>query len=410
MFSEGIIERSASDYSSAPVMIRKHDGSFRFCVDYRDLYKVTRKDAYPIPSMDSILDKLRRARYLTTINLKQAYYQIPMEPASREYTAFAVPGSGLWQFKRMPFGLTNASMTFQRLIDSLFGPEFQPNVFGYLDDIIIATETFEEYRYWVELVLKRLVEARMKLNKEKCEVCCSRVAYLGFLLDREGQRPDPEKVASVLEYPAPRNINQLRRFLGMVGWYARFIKNESSTKVPLVNCCTILGSGSGDGEHPIVYINRVMSPAENNYSTTEKECLAMLWVIKKLRPSLEGYQFSMITDHSALKWLYKLKEPSGRLARWALQLQQWDFEIIHRKGALITYQTLFYGFRRKKWESPVLRKSQIQGTLRCWRIFRSFPRNVRIGERQPIQVSNGSAPRPDSKQGGEMEISGTGRI
>ena len=134
----------------------------------------------------------------------------------------------------MPFGLTNAPMTFQRLIDSLFGPEFQPNVFRYLDDIIIATETFEEHWYWVELVIKRLEEAKMKVNEEKCEVCCSRVAYLGFLLDKEGLRPDPEKVAPILEYPTPRNIKQLRRFLGMVGWYARLIKDESSIKIPLV--------------------------------------------------------------------------------------------------------------------------------------------------------------------------------
>ena len=147
MNDEGIIERSASDYRSAPVMIRKSDGTYRFCVEYRDLNKVTRKDADPIPSMDLILDKRRRTGYLTKIDLKQAYYLIPMEPASRKYTAFAVPGSGLWQFRRMPFGLTNAPMTFQRLIDSLFSPEFQPNVYGYLDDIIIATETFEEHQY-----------------------------------------------------------------------------------------------------------------------------------------------------------------------------------------------------------------------------------------------------------------------
>ena len=234
LFDEGIIERSASDYSSALVMIRKSDGTYRFCVDYRDLNRVTRKDAYPIPSMDSILDKLRRARYLTKIDLKQAYYQIPMEQSSRKYTAFAVPGLGLWQFKRMPLGLTNAPMTFQRLVDSLFGPEFQPSVFGYLDDIIIATETFEEHVMWIELVLKRLVEANIKVNKEKCEVCCSRVTYLGFLLDEEGLRSDPDKIAPVLEYPAPKNIKQLRRFLGMVGRYARFIKGESSIKIPLV--------------------------------------------------------------------------------------------------------------------------------------------------------------------------------
>ena len=139
MFNEGIIERSASDYSSAPVMIKKSDGTYRFCVDYRDLNKVTRRDAYPIPNMDTILDKLRRAKYLTKIDLRQAYYQIPLEKASRKYTAFSVLGSGLWQFTRMPFGLMIAPSTFQRLIDSLFGPEMQPNVFGYLDDIIIAT-------------------------------------------------------------------------------------------------------------------------------------------------------------------------------------------------------------------------------------------------------------------------------
>ena len=221
------------------------------------------------------------------------------------------------------------------------------------------------------------------MNKEKCEVCCSRVAYLGFLLDKEELRPDSEKISPVLEYPTPGNIKQLRRFLGMVAWYARFIKGESSIKVPLVKLLhksrewkweeaqqkafetlkralvmapvlarpdfskpfvvqcdasnfaigAVLTQQGEDGEHPIVYINRVLTPAEKN-CTTEKEHLAMLWAIKKLRPYLEGYQFTVITDHSALKWLYKLKEPSGRLARWALQLQQWDFEIIHRKGAL----------------------------------------------------------------------------
>ena len=166
MYNEGVIERSASDYSSAPVMIRKSNGTYRFCVDYRDLNKMTRRDAYPIPNMDTILDKLRQARYLTKIDLRQAYYQIPLEKASRKYTAFAVPGSGLWQFTRMPFGLMNAPSTFQRLIDSLFGPEMQPNVFGYLDDIVIATESFEDHLYWIEVVLKELVAAGLEVNRE----------------------------------------------------------------------------------------------------------------------------------------------------------------------------------------------------------------------------------------------------
>ena len=234
MYNGGVIERSASDYSSAPVMIRKPNGTYRFCVDYRDLNKVTRRDAYPIPNMDMILDKLRQARYLTKIDLRQAYHLIPLEKASRKYTAFAVPGSGLWQFTRMPFGLMNAPSTFQRLIDTLLGPKMQPNVFGYLDDIIIATESFDDHLYWIEVVLKGLVGAGLEVNREKCEFCCSQVSYLGFLLDREGLRPDPEKVAPVADYPAPKNVKQLRRFLGMLGWYSRFIKGESGLKIPLV--------------------------------------------------------------------------------------------------------------------------------------------------------------------------------
>ena len=233
MSAEGIIERSASDYCSAPVILRKRDGGHRTCIDYRPLNKVTKKDAYPLPNMDSLMDKLRGAKYLSKIDLKAAYHQIPMARESKKYT-FAVPGSGLWQFTRMPFGLTNAPMTFQRLIDSLLGPELEPYVFGYLDDIIITTETFEEHLKWVEVVLKKLVDARLKINQDKCEFCCSRVTYLGVLLDQDGLRPDPDRVAALLNYPTPTNLCQLRGFLGIVNWYERFIEHCADLKVPLL--------------------------------------------------------------------------------------------------------------------------------------------------------------------------------
>ena len=169
--------------------------------------------------MDSILDKLRGAKYLSKIDLKAAYQQIPMARESKKYTVFAVPGSGLWQFTRMPFELTNAPMTFQRLIDSLLGAELEPHVFGYLDDIIVTTETFEEHLKWVEVVLNKLVDARLKVNREKCEFCCSSVTYLGFLLDQDGLRPDPDRGTALLNYPTPTNLRQLRGFLGIVNWY-----------------------------------------------------------------------------------------------------------------------------------------------------------------------------------------------
>ena len=167
MHQAGIIERSASAWCHAPVIQKKSDGKRRFCIDFRDLNARSKKYAYPIPNMDGILDKLRRAKYNSKVDLKNAYFQVALNEDSRQYTAFAVPGFGLWQFKRMPFGLTNAPATFQRLIDALFGPEMEPNVFGYLDDIIIATDTFEEHEKWLEIVLTKIRDAQLTVNWKK---------------------------------------------------------------------------------------------------------------------------------------------------------------------------------------------------------------------------------------------------
>ena len=180
------------------------------------------------------MDKLRRVKYISKIDLKNAYFQVELDEESRQYTAFAVPGSGLWHFKRMPFGLTNVSATFQRLIDALFGPEMEPNVFGYLDDIIIVTHSFEEHQKWLEIVLTKIRDAQLTVNWKKCDFGCSRVRYLGYLLDRDGLRPDTERIEPILQYAAPKTKRQLRRFLGMVGWYSRFIEKESEIKLPLL--------------------------------------------------------------------------------------------------------------------------------------------------------------------------------
>ncbi|CAB0040011.1 unnamed protein product [Trichogramma brassicae] len=191
---------------------------------------VAKKDAYPVQNIVAILDKLRRARYITTIDLKSAYFQIVMEESSKKYTAFAVPGAGLFQFTRLAFGLTNAPMTFQRL----FGPECEPFVFGYLDDIVIVTETFEQHLAWHEKVLGRLNAAGLTINRKKCEFCRSSVKYLGYVLDGDGLRVDEDKVALVMSYPVPTDLKSLRRFLGMLGWYARFIPNDVEMKLPLL--------------------------------------------------------------------------------------------------------------------------------------------------------------------------------
>ena len=155
MLADDIIEPSNSGWSNPIIIVRKPDGSYRFCLDFRKLNKVTKLDAYPIPKMENILDKLRSTRYISTMDIQKGFLNVALEKNSRDKTAFSVPGRGLFQFKRIPFGLTNAPATFQRLVDSLIGPEMEPHVFAYTDDIIVVTETFEDHLKWLSIVLKK---------------------------------------------------------------------------------------------------------------------------------------------------------------------------------------------------------------------------------------------------------------
>uniref|UniRef100_A0ABD2WCK5 Reverse transcriptase domain-containing protein n=1 Tax=Trichogramma kaykai TaxID=54128 RepID=A0ABD2WCK5_9HYME len=383
MLREGIIEEACSEWNSAPVIVKKSDGSHRFCFDYRDLNKVTKKDGYPCKNMDEILDKLPKARYISKIDLKSAH-QVLMEESSKEYTAFSVPGLGQFQFRRLPFGLKCAPMTFQRLMDKLFCSKVEKHVFAYLDDIILVTETFEQHMVWLERVIRTLIDAKLVVNRDKCEFCCQSVKFLGYVLDSSGLRVDSDRVRPIYEYPAPRNVKQVRRLLGMVGRYSRFIKNEAKIKVPLAKLLlkdvtfvwgaeqeqafetlkrclpeapvlvrpdfskkfaiqtdasdyavgAVLTQEYEDGEHPVYYVSRVLSRVEQRYTTTEKECLAVIWTIEKFRPYVEGSRFKVVTDHRALTWQRNFKDPQGRVARWAFKLMQYDFEIVYRKGSV----------------------------------------------------------------------------
>lgn len=382
MLENNIIEPSSSPWSSPVLMVPKKDGNYRFCVDYRKLNKVTRNDAYPIPFVSAILDRLRNAKYLSSLDVKSAYWHIPVAEDSRPLTAFSIPGRGLFQFKRLPFGLSNAPATWQRLIDRVLGPELEPHVFVYLDDVIIVTEDFETHLRVLEETMKRLTQAGLTLSQDKCYLCRPELKYLGFVVNELGLHVDPDKVKAILEIPSPKNITEVRRVIGTASWYRRFIpafstviapltsllrKNrrwnwdeecENSfnflksclSSAPILSCPNfklpffvqtdasayglgaVLSQQDEDGEHVICYISRSLSRAEQKYSTTERECLAVIWACEKLRPYLEGYKFTVITDHYSLIWLNNLQNPSGRITRWVLRLQQFDFEVIHRKG------------------------------------------------------------------------------
>jgi hypothetical protein len=233
MEREGIIEPSRSAWSSQVVIVKKKDGQHRFCIDFRKVNAVTERDAYPLPHITATLDKLRGAKYLSTLDLKNGYWQVPLTPQSRPITAFTVPGKGLMQFRVMPFGLHSAPATFQRLLDTVLGPELEPHVFVYLDDIIVASPSFDTHLQHLAEVFRRLREANLRLNAEKCHFCRGELRYLGHIINRDGIHTDPAKISAITQWPTPTTVRKIRQFIGMASWYRRFVKNFSTLSAPL---------------------------------------------------------------------------------------------------------------------------------------------------------------------------------
>lgn len=386
MLRLGVIKPSNSPWSSPILLVRKKNGELRACFDGRKLNTITVKDAYPLPRIDSILNQLRDSRYLTSIDLRKAFWQIPLEKSSREKTAFCVPGMGLFEFVVMPFGLSNSPQMLQRTMERLLGPDLlNGSVFVYLDDVIVASSTFESHIATLNLIGERLSQAGFRINLDKCEFCRSSLSFLGFVIDQDGLRTDPEKVSAISTFKTPTNTTEIKRVMGLISYYRRFIKDFSTVAAPitsllkgrkkgqpivwsdeaelafteikhLMSTAPVLASpnfeepffiqtdasdvGVGsvlfqriDGaEHPIAFASRALTSAERKYSSTERELIAILHGIEKFRGYVEGTKFTVITDCSSLTWLHRLREPTGRLSRWCLRLAQFDFDVQHRPG------------------------------------------------------------------------------
>lgn len=367
------------------VVVKKKTGAVRLCLDGRWLNQVTIRDSYAIPHIEGIINRLEKFKYLSSIDLSDAFLQIPLEEDSQIKTAFAIPGRKMYCYQRMPFGLMNSPMTMARLMNIVIGIDLEPQVFCFLDDIIVATPDFESHLEILGKVSERLRKANLSINVEKSQFCAERLDYLGYTLSPNGISTSDFKVSAIINFPAPQNVTQLRQLLGMIGWFRRFVPEFASIAKPLTDLlkgggksnriswtvaaensfsklkelltsapvlklpdyskpfivrsdASDVGAGGvllqeEDGQERVIcYVSKKFSSAEQNYTTTEKEAYGCLICLRKFAPFLLYKKFRLETDHSALLWILRQKEAKGRVGRWVLEFQQYDFDIVHRPG------------------------------------------------------------------------------
>ncbi|GFY33715.1 transposon Tf2-6 polyprotein [Trichonephila clavipes] len=331
--------------------------------------------------MDDLLHQAKLTPFMSTLDLRAGYHQVKVHVEDQDKTAFVCP-FGTYRFLRMPYGLRNAPATFQRLMNRFCNGLEDILALPYLDDIIVLSETFEKHMFDLKTIFERLLHFKLKANREKCHFASSRVKYLGFWITQKGIEVDPEKVASILDIPPPKNVKELQSFLQTCSWFRRYIQDFAKISRPLSyltkkkvkwqwgfdqqnafqtlkNSLTtppvlkqadgtkpyiirtdasnyalgaVLLQGEGSDEHPIEYASRLLTPAECNYSTTEREALAVVWALKKFRGYIEGTEITVASDHQPLKWLLNLKSPTGRLARWALEIQSSNLKVQYIPG------------------------------------------------------------------------------
>ena len=382
MQKQGIIQKSTSPWASPIVLVRKKNGKVRPCIDYRRLNAVTTPDAFPLPRVQDCLDAVRGSVYFSTFHITSGYHQVPVKKTDIPKTAF-ITKFGLYEFKTMPMGLNTASATFQRLMELILQGLNWSNCIIYLDDIVVYGTTLEQHLQRVDQVLLRIQDSGMKLKPNKCHLLQESVNFLGHVVSKNGVLPSADNVSKILLWPSPTNVTEIRQFLGMISYYRRFIKDYSIIANPLVRLTKkntefswddqcekafktlkeILTSpeimayprddeefildtdASGEAigavlsqiqdgrERVISYGSRALSKAEKNYCITDKELLAVRHFIEYYRQYLLGRKFLVRTDHQALVWIFKLKEPKDRIARWLEILSGYNFEVMHRPGS-----------------------------------------------------------------------------
>ena len=384
LLAKGMIRPSTSPYSAPILFVGKKDGSLRMCIDYRGLNAVTVKNRYPLPRIDDLLDKLRGSAYFSSIDLQQGYNQIRIADSDIPKTAFRTP-FGHYEFTVLSFGLTNAPATFQAVMDRTFRSYIDRFVVCYLDDLLVYSKTREEHLQHLRLVFDILRREQLYAKRSKCHWAQPQVEYLGHVVSADGVRMDPRKTSAVRNWPAPTNLQELRKFLGLTNYFRKFIERYSIITAPLTNLtrkgafvlptawtsecqqafdtlkrsvtddiilrfpdyslsfqvevvtdASLYGTGAVllQQGRPIAFTSKKFSGAETRYTTGEQELLAVLHALKEWRCYLEGRPFMLKTDHKPLTFLQGVPTLNRRQARWMEYLARFNFDWEYLSGKL----------------------------------------------------------------------------
>ena len=393
MLDDNIIQPSKSPYASNLLLVRKPDPSSaggvknRVCASFVQLNKQTIKDSYPLPNIQVIFDKIGRSKWFTTMDLLNGFWQVIIKPEHRYKTAF-ITSRGLYEFVVMAFGLCNAPATFQRLMDTVIKPEYRTFIETYIDDVIIHSTSFDDHLQHLDVLLSTLREHKLVVKLSKCKFAQLQVKFLGHIISEAQLRPNPESVEAVLKWQRPtqgsNKVKAIRGFLGMVGWYRKFIPNfatiarplfdltkknvkwdwtneceqafiilrDALTKEPVLTIANpnkryILHTDASDHAfgailmqedeecsiHPVAYASVTLNQAQRNYSVTEREAMAIPWALEHFNTYLEGHKYTAITDHAALRYLWNNKDKTPRLLRALIRLQPYEIELYYKPGS-----------------------------------------------------------------------------
>nr|XP_045090196.1 uncharacterized protein LOC120962006 [Aegilops tauschii subsp. strangulata] len=376
MLKAGLITNSISPFVAPVLLVKKKDDTWRFCVDYRRLNDITIKNKFPLPVIDELLDELAGARFFSKLDLRSGYHQIRMRPEDEAKTAFKTH-HGHFQFRVMPFGVTNGPPTFQCLMNSVLAPGTRKYVIAFLDDILTYSESFDEHLQHLRLVLTTLRQHQLYAKFSKCTFAQSSINYLGHVISAEGVATESDKTEAIQNWPQPSSQTELRAFLGLTGYYRKFVRNYSIITKPLTTllskkgfvwsveateaflklkqvmtttpvlalpnfslpftvetdaCDTGIGAVLSQQGHPIAFLSRALGVNNKKLSVYEKEFLAVMMAIDRWRPYLQRGQFTILTDHKSLCTLGEQHLGSELQRKAMAKLGGLQFKFKYRKG------------------------------------------------------------------------------